>query len=77
MRSRSLCCALSAVPSRETGDESCKPHAVAENRDSHQRALEKNRGATGNEWQQDWRVEIGDVIRHEDARCAAGDLFKA
>ena len=41
----------------------------------HQRFLEQDNDAAGDKGEKDGRIEVGDVIGHEDAGLAGGNAF--
>ena len=59
------------------GDELSQLHAVAEHGNLHQRALDEGRGAARNARDERGRIEIGDVVGHEDAGGVRGHMLQA
>ena len=58
-------------------DELALAEAGAEDGQIHERALHEGRGAAGNERDERGRVEIGDVVGHEDAGAVARNAVEA
>jgi hypothetical protein len=58
------------------GDELALLEAGAQDGQLHQRALHEGRGAPRNQRDQRGRVEIRDVVRHEDARPVSGHVLQ-
>src|ERR1035437_4737786 len=59
------------------GDEIALPEAGSQDRHVHQRAFHEGRGAPRNQRDQRGRVEIGNVVGHEDARAVAWNALAA
>jgi hypothetical protein len=59
------------------GNEARQLESVAEDGNLHERALEEDHSAAGEVGHKRRRVEIGEVIRHENAGATGRDFFLA